>query len=110
MMREGLLSIEFAAPVNTAEDMARRYRVLAALHPQGVRFNMTPDELRALAQFCDQVIRVQRRPPAVLVVERDALMSWPMQLLIGIGTAVLVLAAAVDLAGLLRVSAFGGAG
>jgi hypothetical protein len=68
--------VTFERPCRTAVEFAERYRVLAALSSEGVRFTMTPDELRAMAGFFDAV----GERPGVLVVEREVVFSDAMAL------------------------------
>lgn len=70
------LLVAFESSPKNAADLARRYRVLAAMSAEGVTFTMRREDLLAMAQVFDTI----GRRPDVLVVEREAALSGPLGL------------------------------
>ncbi len=68
-----VLEVNFERKCETLQDLAVRYRVLATLHPEGVKLTFSNDQLRTYARIYDGLAA----KPAVLVVEREtALPGW----------------------------------
>lgn len=73
----GLVPVTFERPCRTAAEFAERYRVLAAMSPQGgLQFTMTPSELRAMAGFFDQVAKTPDLLVAVVETEKPLTWIW----------------------------------
>jgi hypothetical protein len=65
------LPVTFERKCSTAAEFAERYRVLAAMSPDGVTFTQSPENLRAMARVFDLL----DQKPAVLLVEVERPLS-----------------------------------
>ncbi|NEX45203.1 hypothetical protein [Pseudotabrizicola algicola] len=65
------VSISYKGGLMGPAELARRYRVLAALHPQGVTVTHSREELLSKAKAFDAIDTVLRADPSVVVVEVD---------------------------------------
>lgn len=74
------MPVTFEGECRTAEDFARRFRVLASMAEGGVTFSMSPEGLRGWAAVME---RAAARPEVcVEVIEVEPPLSWPVAVLL----------------------------
>lgn len=88
----GLVPVTFERPCRTAAEFAERYRVLAAMSPQGgLQFTIKPDDLRAMAVVFDQVGKGPDLLIAVVETEKPLTTVWAVALAFIIASQVMVI-------------------
>lgn len=83
MTQPDTLPITFDRKCETAQDFARRYRVLASMSEGGIQFTMKPAELRAMADLFEGIAK----RPALVIIEKEKPLPAPIAMFMALGAA-----------------------
>lgn len=88
-----VVEITYGATCKSLTDVAARYRVMAALHPGGVTFTESREQLLAKAKALDAVASLVAKRPAIVVIEVDQPLgrAWAVGLAFMIAAQVMVI-------------------